>query len=138
MASAALEAIRTVHPNPKTHGDADIVAAYQISRMVRNAFAHSPFAPIWRIDPDCKNQIFEIPGVIRLDTSGIDGVHFDWRHYGGPLALLSLAEFVRITILADPSPPSQVVPLPSRFYYQQGDLILERLPPNHSAEPGSE
>jgi hypothetical protein len=41
MASAALEAIRATTANPKTHSDHRVTAAYQIARMIRNAFAHN-------------------------------------------------------------------------------------------------
>jgi hypothetical protein len=45
MASAALEAIRASVHDPKSHSDPHIISAYQIARMVRNAFSHSPFNP---------------------------------------------------------------------------------------------
>lgn len=127
MASAALEAIRATIANPKTHGDHRVVTAYQISRMIRNAFSHSPFNPIWRIDADCHDRQFEITDVIRLDTTGLDSIPFDWRHYGGPLALLRLSHFVRRECLADDQEPDKVIPLPERVYIQQGDLILMKV-----------
>jgi len=127
MASAALEAIRSTIANPKTRSDHRVVAAYQISRMIRNAFAHNPFSPIWRIDPDCHDRQFEVPDVIRLDTTGLDSTPFDWRHYGGPLALLRLSQFVRREVLCDNEQPDNVIPLPERVYIQQGDLILMKV-----------
>lgn len=127
MASQCLEAIRGVVPNPKSHSDRTIVSAYQISRLIRNAFAHCPFAPIWRIDPDCRSSRFEVPDVMQLDCDGLDGKPFDWHHYGGPLALLRLSQFVRRSILGDTAPPEQVIPIPQRVYIQQGDLILQRV-----------
>lgn len=127
MASAALEAIKATTQNPKTHADSRIANAYQIARMIRNAFSHSPFNPIWRIDRDCRDRDFEVPGVIRLDCTGLDGKPFDWRDYGGPLAILRLAWFVRKDLLGDINGLEEVVPLPERVYYQQGDLILMKV-----------
>jgi len=127
MASSALEAIKIVFPNPKTHADPNVVAAYQITRMIRIAFAHKPFDPGWRIDPDCRDRRFEVPGVLLLDTTNLDGKPFDWRHYGGPLSLLRLSRFVRLILLGDTTPPEKVIPLPAEVYYQQGDLILRRV-----------
>src|SRR5262245_25243651 len=50
MAVAILGAIREAVQHPKTARDADIRAAYQISRIIRNAFTHAPFDPVWSID----------------------------------------------------------------------------------------
>lgn len=127
MASAALEAIRATIANPKSHSDPKVASAYQIACLVRNAFAHRPFNPIWRIDPDCRNSRFEVAGVIQLDCTGLDSKPFDWRHYGGPLALLRLSQFVRSDLLGDSEEPEKVIPLPERVYYQQGDLILMKV-----------
>jgi hypothetical protein len=93
----------------------------------RNAFAHAPFSPTWSIDPDCRDQTFAIPEVIELNTTGLQGTVFDWRHYGGPLALLRLCRFVRTEILNDLPPARKVVPIPKQRIYQQGDLILTRV-----------
>jgi hypothetical protein len=127
MASAALEAIRGTIENPRSHSDPQVVSAYQVARMIRNAFSHSPFNPVWRIDPDCLEKRFEIPNVIHLDCAGLDGKPFDWHHYGGPLALLELSRFVRCSLLGDTKQPEKVIPLPERVYYQQGELILMKV-----------
>lgn len=127
MAVAMKDAIRAVVPEPKASPDADVRAAYQIARLIRNAFAHAPFSPTWSIDPDCRDKTFEIFGLITLHTTGLHGTAFDWRHYGGPLALFRLARFVRMTILKDDPRPRKVVPIPSRTIIQQGDLIVEKV-----------
>ncbi len=127
MAVAMKDAIRAVVPDPKTASDPNVRAAYQIARLVRNAFAHAPFSPTWSIDEDCRNMIFAIPGLIELNTAGLHGTPFDWRHYGGPLALFRLCRFVRTEILKDQLPDRKVVPIPDRVIYQQGDLILEKV-----------
>lgn len=128
MASAALEAIRATIEKPKAHSDPKVVSAYQIARTIRNAFAHSPFNPIWRIDRDCRSSCFAIPDVMELDCTDLDCKPFDWRHYGGPLALLRLSQFVRRDLLGDNTVPDKIIPLPERVYYQQGDLILMKVP----------
>jgi hypothetical protein len=146
MAVAMKDAIRAVVPDPKASSDSDVRAAYQIARLIRNAFAHAPFSPTWSIDPDCRDRTFAIPDLITLDTTGLDGTAFDWPHYGGPLALFRLGRFVRTAILKDEPAPRKVVPMPSRSIVQQGDLILEKvdaIPPdavpvegNRSADGG--
>lgn len=127
LAMAAKDAIRLTVPDPKNSVDLSVRSAYQIARLIRNAFAHAPFNPVWSIDPDCRDQIFEVPSIIRLDTTGLNGQRFDWRHYGGPLALLHLAHYVRYEILADEPKERTVLPIPEAVYFQQGHLILERV-----------
>ena len=67
--------------------------------------------------------------IIALDTTGLQGTPFDWRHYGGPLALLRLCQFVRFEILGDTStrPSNRMVDDPKISYYQQGNLIFRKL-----------
>jgi hypothetical protein len=129
MAVAMKDAIAATVKDPKTSPNPDVVSAYQIARMIRNAFAHAPgpFSPTWRIDKDCRARVFEIPDIITLNTKGLDGTPFDWRHYGGPLALFRLCRFVRIEILKDQPPPRKPVPVPANTIYQQGNLILRKV-----------
>lgn len=126
MASAIRNAINAKVEDPKNAPEPAIRAAYQVARMIRNAFSHSPFAPVWSIDANCQNQVFEVENVVRFDTTSLDGTAFDWRHYGGPLALFRLSQFVRKTLFGD---PSAVVPRPTpeRRIYQQGQLILSEV-----------
>jgi hypothetical protein len=127
MAVAMKDAIRAAVHDPKTSSDPNVRAAYQIARLIRNAFAHAPFSPAWSIDDDCRDTMFTIPDVIQLNTAGLQGKPFDWLHYGGPLALFRLGRFVRSEILKDSPSPRKVVPLRERRIYQQGDLIAEKL-----------
>ena len=132
MAVAMKDAIRATVHDPKRAAD-PVRSAYQIARLVRNAFAHAPFSPTWSIDPDCQDLAFEVPDVITLRTHGRHGTPFDWRHYGGPLALFRLCRFVRMAILQDVTSPRTSVPIPQKMIYQVGDLILTRvdgIPPN--------
>ena len=108
LAVAVKNAIRAVVSDPNASGDSEVRAAYQIARLIRNAFAHAPFSPVWSIDSDCQSAVFEIVDVIRLDTTDLHGKAFDWRDYGGPLALYRLAQFTRIQILKDDPPPRKV------------------------------
>ncbi len=127
MAVAMKDAIRVAVHDPKTHSDADVRSAYQISRLIRNAFAHAAFRPVWSIDPDCRDRVFAVRDLVTLDTTGLHDQPFDWRHYGGPLAVLRLSQFVRTEILKDTQPPSPDIPMPKAAYFQQGDLIIKRV-----------
>lgn len=127
MAVAMKDAIRATVNDPKNSPDADVRAAYQIARMIRNAFAHAPLSPAWSIDEDCRDQVFEIPNIITLNTAGLHATPFDWRHYGGPLALFRLCRFVRIEILKDHPPTRKPVAGPVNTVYQQGNLILRKV-----------
>jgi hypothetical protein len=72
--------------------------------------------------------VFEVPDVIVLNTRrGLHGTPFDWRHYGGPLALFRLCQFVRTEILRDVTTPRTAVPVPQNVIYQVGDLILTKV-----------
>jgi hypothetical protein len=133
MAVAMKDAIRAVVPDPKTSSDSAVRAAYQIARLIRNAFAHAPFSPRWSIDPDCRDTVFSIPDIISLDTTGLHDTVFDWRQYGGPLALFRLCRFVRTEIVKDEPSSRKYVPLPKNKVYQMGDLILtkvDEIPPD--------
>jgi hypothetical protein len=127
MAVAMKDAIRVAVHDPKTESNTDVQSAYQIARLIRNAFAHAPFDPVWSLDVDCRDRVFVVREIIQLDTTGLHGQRFDWRHYGGPLALLRLSQFVRTEILKDSEPPSRVIPIPEKVYVQQGDLILKKV-----------
>ena len=134
MAVAMKDAIKAAVEDPKNSNDSSVQAAYQISRLIRNAFAHSPFDPKWSIDPDCRDRTFEVHGIVTLNTTDLHGTSFDWRQYGGPLALLRLCRYVRFEILKDEKKPRKDIPKPTDVYYQQGDLILKRLGKEHEAE----
>jgi len=127
MAVAMKDAIQVVTPDPKSSSDSSLRSAYQISRMIRNAFAHAPFSPIWSIDPDCRDQIFSVPRIIKFDTKGLQGQPFDWLHYGGPLALFRLCKFVRIKILKDDPKLRKAWPRSTKTIIQMGDLILQQV-----------
>lgn len=128
MALTIKEALKKIYTDPKNHKDKNIVAAYQISRLIRNAFAHSPIRPVWQIDPDCRDKEFVVDDVITLNTKGLDQKHFDWRHYGGLLALFRLSKYVRIQLLGDTDigKDRKITP-PKNIIYQQGNLILKKI-----------
>jgi hypothetical protein len=127
MAVDIKDGIRATVPDPKTSSNSKVRDAYQIARLLRNAFAHSPFSPKWSIDPDCQNKTFAVLDVITLDMTGLQGAVSDWRHYGGPLALFRLCRFVRTKILRDNTAPRKIVPIPESVIFKQGDVIFERV-----------
>jgi hypothetical protein len=129
MAVGVRDALAATFPDPKNHADPDIRAAYQISRLIRNAFAHSPFDPVWSIDADCVGQTLRVRDIIVIDTTELNGTGFDWRHYGGPLALLRLCQFVRFEILHDSAkrPAERELPPLRRVIHQQGTLVLRQV-----------
>jgi hypothetical protein len=128
MAVTIREALRACVPNAAHHEDSAIVSAHQIARMIRNAFAYQMMAPRWSIDQDCRDRLFEVAEIIRLDTEGLNGKPFDWRDYGGPLALFRLSQHVRRTILEDESKDERIEPGdPQLECYQQGRLMLRKI-----------
>jgi hypothetical protein len=124
---AIREAIRTIAIKGWKASDDDVATAYHVSGLIRNAYSHAPFAPVWKIQPDLQNKVFTIADVFELRTTGLEGRPFDWRHYGGPLALFHLCRFVRTRVLNHEPAPRKVVPLPDRRIYQQGDRIFEKI-----------
>jgi hypothetical protein len=127
MAVAIKDAICAFEPDPKNAKKSNVRAAYQIARLIRNAFAHAPFFPKWSIDADCSDKVFAIPGVIELATKGLHGTLLDWHHYGGPLALFRFCRFVRERILGDQVKRSRAVPLRQNVIVPIGDLILTKV-----------
>jgi len=127
VAVAIKDAIGATVNDPKNSTNSDVRSAYQIARMIRNAFAHAPMSPTWRIDKDCRDKVFKIPHIITLNTKDLHETPFDWRHYGGPLALFRLCGFVRIEILKDQPRTRKPVPVPVNTVYQQRDLILQKV-----------
>jgi len=128
MSLTIKQALKRTYGDPKNHSDENVVATYQISRLIRNAFAHSPIKPVWHIDSDCRQKSFTIKDVISLDTTGLDQKPFDWRHYGGLLSLFRLSKFVRIVLLGDTDTgTNRSIPRPQKEIIQQGDLIFDQI-----------
>ena len=128
LVGAIREALLHFFSNPKASANPDVASAYQISRMIRNAFSHSMMYPTWSIDKDCENRCFEIDKIISLDTKGLHGKLLHWSDYGGPLAIFYFGRFVRERLLNDPVDPQRRKPdYPSSECYQQGRLILRRI-----------
>jgi len=128
LVGAIREAILCFFSNPKSESDPNVSAAYQISRIIRNAFSHSMICPKWSIDYDCKDRVFSIEDIISLDTNGLHGKPLEWQHYGGPLAVFYFGRFVRETLLKSPVDAGRRKPArPSLECYQQGRLILRRV-----------
>lgn len=79
-------------PNRFASVNSDLKNLAIIARMIRNSFAHNPFFPVWLIQEQWQDQVFEVSNVISMDTTGLHGKPVDRHDYGGPLAILSLAE----------------------------------------------
>ena len=86
-------ALESVHDDPFQIPEADVASAFHISRLIRNAFAHNPFIPVWEVRDAWKNRRFVVPDVVTLDTGDLDGKPLRREHYGGPIAILRLIEF---------------------------------------------
>jgi hypothetical protein len=128
VAAAIRDVMIGCFQDPKNDNDQNVVAAYQISRMLRNAFSHSMLSPKWSIDEDCKDQEFSIAQIISLNTTGLHGKIVHWRDYGGPLAIFKFGRHVRETLLGDKIDPLRIRPArPTTECYQQGRLILKRV-----------
>lgn len=128
MMGVIRDAIVGLFDNPKTHQTHEVSVSYQISRTIRNAFAHSMLYPQWSIDEDCRDKTFSIDNVISLNTTELHGKPMDWHNYGGPLAIYYFGRFVREKLLGDRVDPNrQKPPFPSVECYQQGRLILRRI-----------
>jgi hypothetical protein len=127
----------------KAISDPHLEDIFKIVDLIRNGFAHGPLQPCWEIKKQDK-KIYEVPGIIRLDARELHGTPFSWQHYGGPLAMLKLSEYVRIKILNDNgdfggSRNKASIEPPKLRYYQQGPVILRTLdnepgPPNQINE----
>lgn len=104
LALQVVQAIKDVLGKPRDHADSSVRAAFEIARLVRNAYAHQPFQPHWSIDPDCTNKTFEVPGIARIDTTSLAGQRVRWQDYGGMLAMFRLSQYTRSIIL-----PSELV-----------------------------
>lgn len=128
LCAAIRDALIAHYPNPKVHDNQDVVAAYQISRMMRNAFGHSMIMPKWSIDDDCKDRVFTIENIISLDTKSLHGNHVRWQDYGGPLAIFNFGRFVREKLFGNEVDPNRrKPPFPKVPCYQQGRFILRRV-----------
>jgi len=85
-------------PDRFQNPDSNLKAAAGIARLARNAFAHNPLAPTWEFQPEAANKIFHVSEILTLHTAGLDGKPVERTDYGGPLALLALAEFIMARI----------------------------------------
>jgi len=77
--------------------DSSFFEEWSIVRALRNAFAHGPMNPVWKFsDPKEKaGTLFQIAGVLSLDTTNKDGKPVQIMDFGGPIALLRLSEHIR-------------------------------------------
>ena len=87
-------------PDPTRHQDANIRNGAQIIHLIRNAYAHDPLEPTWRIPHYCENQIITIEKIISLNTAGLDGKTLKQMDYGGPISLLRLVQYFEQVIQA--------------------------------------
>lgn len=127
MATTIRGAILAAVGDAKNDADPNIRDAYQIARMIRNAFTHDPVNPIWSIDADCRDRVLEVANIVRLDTREINGTALKWTDYGGPLAILRLSQFVRFEILKEERRERRPYPPPKAMVVQQGSLILRKV-----------
>jgi hypothetical protein len=129
MATEIKNAIIAVMKDPINHKDKNISNAFQIVRFIRNAFTHHPFKPVWSIEKEYQGKKFKVAGIIELDTTDLNGKTFNWRHYGGHLAILRLSHFVRFEVLGDKAkkPSDRILPKPKDEYIKFGDLILKKV-----------
>ncbi len=85
--------LEAIHDDPFSISEPEVQSAFQIARLIRNAFAHNPFAPVWKFGEKYENQYYVVQNVISLKTSGLNNNSVTRKHYGGPLAILRLLEF---------------------------------------------
>lgn len=95
------KALEDVVANRFNHSDERIKNVAWITRLIRNTFAHNPLAPVWMIQPESADKTFILEKIITLKTQNLDGRPVSRWDYGGPLALLALAEFVQKNILSN-------------------------------------
>jgi hypothetical protein len=106
LAMQIVQAMKDVLQKPREHKDQEVRHAFEMARLIRNAYAHQPFRPHWSIDPDCANKVFEVAGIARVETANLSGQAVRWQDYGGMLALFRLSHYVRSVIY-----PSEAVPV---------------------------
>ena len=128
MSSAMRQVFAEHVPNAKTHENPEIVAAYQIARLTRNAFSHHMLVPTWSIDNDCRDQLYEVSGVIRLATANLNAQPLRWEDYGGHLAIWKLSQWVRFNVLNDKPPVERVLPKPPEIeVIKQGNMLARKI-----------
>ncbi len=88
-------ALAELYPNWLNSANAEQRSIAWIARLLRNAFAHNPFAPKWLIDRKVKNERLTVRKIIALDTAALKGRYVASEDYGGPLALLKFSQLVR-------------------------------------------
>jgi hypothetical protein len=110
LAGAIRDVIVEAFKNPKRDCNCDVVNAYQISRMIRNAFSHSMVTPRWSIDTDCQQRTFAINGVISVGTCNLHDKPLEWHDYGGPLGMFQFGRFVRECLLGVKVDPNRQKP----------------------------
>lgn len=99
MANQIDTALKDIIPNRFNHPDQEIQNISVFVNLIRNAFAHNPFAPVWKIDRKCKNKQLIIKNNQFMNTKGLHGKPMRRSDYGGPLALLWLSKYIREHLL---------------------------------------
>ena len=75
------------------NSNGEIRSACRIARLIRNAFAHDPFSPVWKFKQGLTSQKYQVSGILSLDLTGLEGHPVKREDYGGPLALLRFLQF---------------------------------------------
>jgi hypothetical protein len=101
MAMSVKKAVKFAFADAESSTDSTVHSAFWIANMVRNAFAHDPIRPVWKIDRKCKSKTLIVPDVIEFITDGLEKKPFEYKYLGGRLAVYSLCRFVRFKFLKD-------------------------------------
>jgi hypothetical protein len=88
-------------PNRFSAADDMLRGASRIANLIRNAFAHDPFNPVWLIDRKLVGQVFDFSGLIVLDTGRLRGHPVRRRDFGGPIALLRMTQYCRAVLACE-------------------------------------
>ena len=137
LAVQIYQAMKDVLVKPREHTNQEVRHAFEIARLIRNAYAHQPFDPHWAVDPECWPKTFEVSGIARIDTTTLPGQPVRWEHYGGMLALFRLSQYVRSVILptepvkvrrtCDSDSPIKALPTKPGDVIQQGRVLVVKL-----------
>ena len=95
------EVLEKFFSNRFEHSNCSVQNGAFIVHLIRNAFAHDPLSPTWLIPAYCKNKVFNVEGIISLNTNELNKKKLKRSHYGGQIALLRLLQYFSQLIAED-------------------------------------
>lgn len=100
-------ALKSTIPDRLDHSNPEVRNLSIVVWQLRNAFAHDPLSPVWRVNDPKYQMVFHVLSMPPLDLKLLNGQSVQRRHFGGPLALVKLVDLT-LGLIEPSSQPTEI------------------------------